>query len=345
MASFRLGFLTHVEGRGDLRQVYEETLELFVAADELGFDVGWVAQHHFKREGGSLPSPFPFLAAAAQRTKNIRLGTSVVVLPFENPLRVAEDAAVVDTLSGGRLELGVGSGLGRDEFAAFGVDIEQRSQLTVEGLKVIQHALRGGTLGTSSHTLLPPPGDLIDRIWQGSMSLPGTINVAKHGVGLMLARSAIGAAAGASLSEAQWPLWQAYLDNWDEAAHGAPRLAISRGIFPAESKQAALDGLRDDVTRFATRIAKQRNEAVPDSLEQICDNLNIAYGSSEDVIANLSQDALLPYANDLILQFNPATPAVDVAIRQLEQIATEIAPALGWQPRSSAVERLELTVA
>ena len=74
---FRLGFLTHVEGAGDLRQIYRDTLELFIAADALGFDVGWVAQHHFKRVGGSLPAPFPLLAAAAERTRHIRLGTAV----------------------------------------------------------------------------------------------------------------------------------------------------------------------------------------------------------------------------------------------------------------------------
>src|SRR5947209_2888420 len=94
----RLGFLTHLEGAGDPRRIYQETLELFVAADQLGFDTGWIAQHHFRIHAGRLPSPFPFLATAAERAKRIRLGTSIVVLPLENPLRVAEDAAVVDAL-------------------------------------------------------------------------------------------------------------------------------------------------------------------------------------------------------------------------------------------------------
>ena len=108
--SIRLGFLTHLEGDRDPRQVYEDALTLFSAADQLGFDVGWIAQHHFRTHPGRLPSPFPFLAAAAQRTKRLRLGTAVVTLPLEQPLRVAEDAAVVDLLSDGRLELGLGSG-------------------------------------------------------------------------------------------------------------------------------------------------------------------------------------------------------------------------------------------
>ncbi|MXZ21967.1 MAG: LLM class flavin-dependent oxidoreductase, partial [Caldilineaceae bacterium SB0665_bin_25] len=95
---FRLGFLSHLRGRADAEQAYRENLEIFEAADRLGFDAVWVAQHHFKDLGGMLPSPFPFLAAVAQRTRRLRLGTSIIVLPFEHPLRVAEDAAVVDTI-------------------------------------------------------------------------------------------------------------------------------------------------------------------------------------------------------------------------------------------------------
>src|SRR3984885_1041153 len=108
---FRLGFLTHVQGRGgDPAAAYRNAQELFVAADELGFDVGWVAQHHAPLDGGGLSSPWTFLAHAAARTKRIRLSTAITVLPLEDPLRLAEDVSVVDTLSGGRVEIGVGSG-------------------------------------------------------------------------------------------------------------------------------------------------------------------------------------------------------------------------------------------
>ena len=106
----RLGFLTHVNGHGDIRRTYAETLELFVAADELGFDVGWVAQHHFDNTAGGLSAPWPFLAAAAARTRRIRLSTAITILPLEHPLALAEQLAVVDTISGGRVEIGVGSG-------------------------------------------------------------------------------------------------------------------------------------------------------------------------------------------------------------------------------------------
>jgi hypothetical protein len=106
----RLGFLTHLHVGADAADSYRIALELFEAAEALGFDSGWVAQHHFLNGSGRLPSTLTFLAAAAQRTRRIQLGTAIVILPLEDPLRVAEDAAVVDTLSGGRLQLGLGSG-------------------------------------------------------------------------------------------------------------------------------------------------------------------------------------------------------------------------------------------
>ena len=108
----RLGFLTRLEVGADAADSYRFALEMFTAAEELGYDVGWIAQHHFLHGDGRLPSVFPFLAAAAQRTRRIGLGTGVVTLPLDDPLRVAEDAAFVDTISGGRLELGLGDPLG-----------------------------------------------------------------------------------------------------------------------------------------------------------------------------------------------------------------------------------------
>jgi alkanesulfonate monooxygenase SsuD/methylene tetrahydromethanopterin reductase-like flavin-dependent oxidoreductase (luciferase family) len=90
-------------------QFYGELLEQVEAAEGLGFDAFWIAEHHFHEYGG-VPSPPVWMAAAAQRTKRIRLGAGVVVLPFRNPLQVAEDYAMVDVLSGGRLNLGTGSG-------------------------------------------------------------------------------------------------------------------------------------------------------------------------------------------------------------------------------------------
>jgi alkanesulfonate monooxygenase SsuD/methylene tetrahydromethanopterin reductase-like flavin-dependent oxidoreductase (luciferase family) len=104
-----------------------------VVADELGFDVGWVAQHHAPLGGGGLRSPWTFLAHAAARTKRIKLSTAITILPLENPVRLAEDLSVVDTLSGGRAEIGVGSGASEVEYGAFGADVSRKRELTSEG--------------------------------------------------------------------------------------------------------------------------------------------------------------------------------------------------------------------
>src|SRR5580693_7941134 len=133
---FRLGFLTHVQGRGGSSATYRHAQELFVVADELGFDVGWVAQHHVALGGGGLPSPWTFLAHAAARTKRIRLSTAITILPLENPVRLAEDLSVVDTLSGGRVEIGVGRGARALECAPCGRDAARTRELASAGLEV-----------------------------------------------------------------------------------------------------------------------------------------------------------------------------------------------------------------
>jgi alkanesulfonate monooxygenase SsuD/methylene tetrahydromethanopterin reductase-like flavin-dependent oxidoreductase (luciferase family) len=121
---------------------YAELLEQAEAADEWGFDSFWVAEHHF-HEYGAVPRPPVLLAAAAQRTRRIRLGSGVVVLPFDHPLRVAEDYAMVDVLSGGRLNLGVGSGYLKHEYAGFGVDPEDKRARFDEALEILLRAWTG----------------------------------------------------------------------------------------------------------------------------------------------------------------------------------------------------------
>jgi len=87
------------------RLVYEETLDEAALADDLGFDSFWLAEHHFSTYG-VLGNPLMFGAAVAERTKRIKIGTAVMVIPFYDPVRLAEDAALLDNISGGRLMLG-----------------------------------------------------------------------------------------------------------------------------------------------------------------------------------------------------------------------------------------------
>ena len=123
-------------------QFYAELLEQVEAAEEWGFESFWIAEHHF-HEYGSIPRPPIWMAAAAQRTRRIRLGSAVVVLPFDNPLRTAEDYAMVDILSNGRLDLGTGSGYLKHEFEGFGIDPEEKRERFDEALEILLRTWTG----------------------------------------------------------------------------------------------------------------------------------------------------------------------------------------------------------
>ncbi len=317
---FRLGFLSHLRGSADARRAYQDNLAIFDAADQLGFDVGWVAQHHFKDKEGLLPSPFPFLAAVAERTRQLRLGTSIVVLPFEHPLRLAEDAAVVDTLSHGRLELGVGSGSDADEFAAFGVDIATRHQRTTAGLVALKQALAGQALAEDGQRLRPAVPTLTDRLWLSGLSLRGAQYAAQNGAGLLLSRSAGGRAE--PTDRAQEPVAAAFRAAWGERPT-APRIGLSRGIYLSSGRVAALREIEKYV----------QGRIPPDtSTARFCERLHLTYGAPNEVADRLQADRVLPYATDLILQFDPIHPPLERILAMLEQVATQVAPALGWRP-------------
>jgi probable F420-dependent oxidoreductase len=120
-------------------QLYAEALDLIELADDLGFHSAWVSEHHFSPDG-YCPSPMGFSAAIAARTRRIRIGTNIVVLPLVHPLRLAEEAAVVDVLSRGRFTLGVGAGYREEEFATFGVSLYERGSRMREGIELLRRA-------------------------------------------------------------------------------------------------------------------------------------------------------------------------------------------------------------
>jgi len=123
-------------------QEYREALDLVRLAETLGFDSAWVSEHHGAGDG-YLASLLPTLAAFAAATERIRLGTGVVLTPFHHPLRLAEDAAAVDLLSGGRLILGLGMGWREEEFRMFGVPIGERLRRTIETIDILRLAWTG----------------------------------------------------------------------------------------------------------------------------------------------------------------------------------------------------------
>ena len=122
-----------------------EALDLLQVAESEGLSAFWVTEHHFVASS-ALPSPPVWLAAAAQRTSRIRLGALVAVLALHNPRELAEEYALVDALSGGRLEIGIGTGYIGDEFWGFGQDPGDRREATNAALPEFLGALRGDAL-------------------------------------------------------------------------------------------------------------------------------------------------------------------------------------------------------
>lgn len=137
-----VGFQNPATWRADWHAVYAAGLDFAVAAEEAGLDEVWLTEHHFA-EDGYCPALLPVAAAIAARTTRIRIGTKVLLMPFHDPVRLAEDAAVVDVISGGRLDLGIAAGYRVEEFEGFGIDRSERSARTREGIEVLRLALTG----------------------------------------------------------------------------------------------------------------------------------------------------------------------------------------------------------
>ena len=123
-------------------QEYRDIIELSLLAETLGFDSVWVSEHHGAGDG-YLPSLLPMLGALAAATERVQLGTGVVLTPFHHPLRLAEDAAVVDQISEGRLILGLGLGWREEEFRMFDIPIRERVRRTSETVEILRKAWTG----------------------------------------------------------------------------------------------------------------------------------------------------------------------------------------------------------
>src|SRR5262245_15689916 len=123
-------------------QVYGETLDQITLAEELGWDAVWIAEHHFS-DYGICPNIAVLAAAAAARTKRIRIGSGIVVTPFHHPLRIAEDWAMVDLISGGRLNLGLGRGYQKVEYDGFRIPQRESKERFQAALDVLNLAWQG----------------------------------------------------------------------------------------------------------------------------------------------------------------------------------------------------------
>jgi alkanesulfonate monooxygenase SsuD/methylene tetrahydromethanopterin reductase-like flavin-dependent oxidoreductase (luciferase family) len=144
----RVGYTTIFQGSGnpsDDQRVYTDELRLCDLAEPLGFEAIWATEHHFTSYT-MCPDPVQFLSYMAGRTKNILLGSGAVIMPWHDPVRVAEQVTVLDLMSNGRFIFGMGRGLGRIEFEGLRIPMDESRARFVESAEVVLRALETGVL-------------------------------------------------------------------------------------------------------------------------------------------------------------------------------------------------------
>jgi putative FMN-dependent luciferase-like monooxygenase len=336
----RLGFFTRLLDEGDAAERYRLATAQILHAEAQGFDSAWVAQHHFHEHEGGLPSPFVFLTQVAARTTHIRLGTGIVTLPMEHSIRVAEDAAVLDLISGGRLELGVGSGGNPAAFAAFGLQDSERRDIFERNLALLIEALAGRTL-PGGDRLYPARPSLIGRLWYATFSAQGAATAGRLGAGLLLSRTQPRPAGSPdiTLAEIQDPMIDAYLAALPPGTE--PRILASRSVFAADSRADALRFADIGLRRFRARLVAAGRVLAGEEppLEELIRRQDVHLGTVEEVAASLRADRVLARATDLAVQVHSVDPPHPFVLRSIELVAQGVAPALGLRPAAALPSR------
>jgi alkanesulfonate monooxygenase SsuD/methylene tetrahydromethanopterin reductase-like flavin-dependent oxidoreductase (luciferase family) len=228
-----------------------QSIDLAVAAEELGADGAFFRVHHFAQQ---LASPFPLLAAVGAKTSRIEIGTGVIDMRYENPLYMAEDAGATDLIAGGRLQLGISRGSGEqviEGWRHFGYapdEGETHIDLARRHTEVFYEVLRGkGFAQPNPRPMFPnPPGllriephseSLRERIWWGSGSDATAVWAAKMGMNLQTS-TLKNDETGRPLHIQQAEQIRAYREAWKEAGHTRePRVSVSRSIFALVNDQ------------------------------------------------------------------------------------------------------------
>ncbi|MDA2639146.1 LLM class flavin-dependent oxidoreductase [Bacillus cereus] len=175
-------------------EIYEDIITEACLADEWGWDNIWMAEHHFDSYGGVIPSPVQLGTAIAMKTKQIRIGTAITILPFHHAFRLAEGFSMLDVLSDGRAEIGVGRGFMPHEVEGFSISEDDRQTKFEEGLEVLRLAWSGESFSYDGEhhklrnvQLLPAPIQTKPPIWVAASLNPVSFQLAgQNGFHLMI---------------------------------------------------------------------------------------------------------------------------------------------------------------
>jgi natural product biosynthesis luciferase-like monooxygenase protein len=233
------------------REVYDYALEESRLAEEVGFDAVWLAEHHFSPYG-ICPSLAVLAAAIARETRRVRIGTSVVVAPFLHPIRIAEEWAMVDILSGGRLDFGLGRGYQPKEFRGFAVSMERTRERFDESLEVIRRcwtaeraSFEGEFWQFRDLMVLPRPlQQPHPPFWTAAVSPDTYTLAARRGLRILTAPSFT-----------PWDIlrknFDAYRAEWRATQpSGDGEIAMNKIIHVADSSRQAREDLREPVRWF-----------------------------------------------------------------------------------------------
>lgn len=335
MTRLRIAIHSDLREHGDQATVYRETLDLFARAEQLGFDTAWVRSYKFRRTSGTpgfsfpggLPSPFPFLGALAGRTSRIRLGTAVVPLPLEKVVRVAEDAAVLDALSTGRLELGVSNGGRPPIAAALGIDLDtdpdRKKASYLRSLDALSAILDGNPVNGTDQELNPPAPGLSARIWESALTEQTGADSARRRHGVLIGTTqTVPAEVTAAAYYAALP------------AGVAPRVGLVVHVHPAADRRTGLAELADDV---ATVYAWGKDWLPPAvTLAEKAAVINVHYGTPTQIAESISIFPAFPFTTELQFSVAYGTTEYSQRLAAIEAVVWEIAPLLGWKPEGAS---------
>lgn len=335
----QLGFLTIGQFDGDdPGPGLESTLAVIELGERLGFDSAWLRHRHFQH---GISSPVAIMAAASQRTRRIAMGTAVTPLGWENPVRLAEDLATVDLLSGGRVNPGFSVGPPMhwsDVRDALYPDTGDVEDFTYERVARVVRMIAGEPVSTFTGTegieefssrVQPHSPGLRHRLWYGASSLRSARWAGEQGLNL-LTSSVIGAGPDDHGTDG----------GWDFAAIQQRQIAAYRGVHPDGAKARVSQGLVVIPTDSATAAQREKYAAYverrrPRTAEPQGPGLLFApdlLGTSDEIAARLHADAGFREVREVAFAL-PFTFEHEDYVQILTDIATRLGPALGWSPR------------